>query len=634
MPRIPPKVSTIKKLFALSGNQCAFPSCKNRIIDSNGTVIGEICHIEAAEKGGERYNINQTDEERRSFNNLVLFCSNHHKVTNNVDKYPVTLLKQIKLNHENQFAVNGFEISESIIKSVLERYNNMGKFKNDSGSQFNNQANIQNIGTQIGTQNVNYSGESISKIEESEIQGLRKVILKFKKIIDEFRQKASPPKTAVIDFKNELIDRTERSVEIIPHIYLKFRKNNGRIKANVESYEQANGAELNEAEDSTQNLLREFLAKNDPEKKEVLKEQIRLKTQQHPAIITCDGFLINGNRRKMVLEELYQETHQDSRFENMRVVILPENVTELDICKIENRYQMQDEGKSEYSGLNRALTIRGNIEKGYSLQAQLKDDPKFANIGVKQFESEVKRIEKELLKPLELVDRYLSTFNRKKLYNTISESSGDKSGRWQAFIDYSSFYNSTLNSPNKRIQLGIKEEEVGGIDNAILKIIRKRELKSRELEKNLGKLHAFVRGGNLKKYLGNEIAKKHLLNIAKKVKEDIPNEEKFDKDNNPYSEREIDEKWSNINKHEILGNLIQAYKAVNNQTERDKPLELLEDALKKLNHENLQIRNMDVNHYAKAIDLTKKIKSKTEVIYKQLDKARFELKKLKGKNRK
>src|SRR5690606_15364480 len=98
-------------------------------------------------------------------------------------------------------------------------------------------------------------------------------------------------------------------------------------------------------------------------------------------------------------------------------------------------------------------------------------------------------------------------------------SAGDKSGRWQAFIDYSSFYYSILSNDGKRQELGIKENEVGMIDNAILKIIRKRDLKSKELERNLGKVHAFVRSGNLKKYLQNPIAKEHIKNIAKEVKE-------------------------------------------------------------------------------------------------------------------
>ena len=69
MSRLQPTPAVIKRLFALSGNKCAYPGCHEKIVDEHGTVIGEICHIEAAEEGGERYNVNSNDEYRRSFDN-------------------------------------------------------------------------------------------------------------------------------------------------------------------------------------------------------------------------------------------------------------------------------------------------------------------------------------------------------------------------------------------------------------------------------------------------------------------------------------------------------------------------------------------------------------------------------------
>lgn len=55
----------MKKLFALSGNRCAFPDCDKILVDEHDNIFAQICHIEAAEPGGVRYNPNQTDEERR-----------------------------------------------------------------------------------------------------------------------------------------------------------------------------------------------------------------------------------------------------------------------------------------------------------------------------------------------------------------------------------------------------------------------------------------------------------------------------------------------------------------------------------------------------------------------------------------
>ncbi|WP_172953346.1 hypothetical protein [Klebsiella pneumoniae] len=42
------------------------------LINSYGQYVGNVCHIEAAEVGGERYNKSQTDEDRRAYSNLIL----------------------------------------------------------------------------------------------------------------------------------------------------------------------------------------------------------------------------------------------------------------------------------------------------------------------------------------------------------------------------------------------------------------------------------------------------------------------------------------------------------------------------------------------------------------------------------
>lgn len=67
--------STIKRLFALSGNRCAFPGCFNSLVDPPGKVTGRICHIRGRNTGGQRFDATQTDTERHGFDNLLLLCS-------------------------------------------------------------------------------------------------------------------------------------------------------------------------------------------------------------------------------------------------------------------------------------------------------------------------------------------------------------------------------------------------------------------------------------------------------------------------------------------------------------------------------------------------------------------------------
>ncbi len=101
--RLKPVQSTLRELFVVSGNRCAFPKCDAPIIDENGNFSAQVCHIEAAEEGGERFNPNQTNEERRHISNLMLLCYPHHVETDKEEKYPVERMRQMKLDHEAPF---------------------------------------------------------------------------------------------------------------------------------------------------------------------------------------------------------------------------------------------------------------------------------------------------------------------------------------------------------------------------------------------------------------------------------------------------------------------------------------------------------------------------------------------------
>jgi hypothetical protein len=120
--RLAPKPETIKQLLARSGNECAFIGCTNPIISDEGQLVGECCHIEAALPDGERYNENQTNEDRRAYDNLLFLCAEHHKVTNDVLEYPVARLKQIKADHEARFKVKPFHIRPNYVDQVLETF--------------------------------------------------------------------------------------------------------------------------------------------------------------------------------------------------------------------------------------------------------------------------------------------------------------------------------------------------------------------------------------------------------------------------------------------------------------------------------------------------------------------------------
>ena len=100
MPRLAIRAKDLRDLSIRSKNQCAFPGCCRVLLDENGVYVAELCHIEAAEPGGQRYNPSQSDEERRSPSNLLFLCHEHHKVTDDEQLFPPAKLRDMKLAHE------------------------------------------------------------------------------------------------------------------------------------------------------------------------------------------------------------------------------------------------------------------------------------------------------------------------------------------------------------------------------------------------------------------------------------------------------------------------------------------------------------------------------------------------------
>src|SRR5450432_168767 len=149
----------------------------------------------------------------------------------------------------------------------------------------------------------------------------RKIIESFAKEINNRKELGSKPEHTVIEFRNDRKVGKTRQIFLVPIHLLRFRKDNGRIASDVASYERIHGY-LDETIKDTQEIIREFLKEKDNENNIKLRKSIEHSGQNEPAIITSDGFLINGNRRKMILEALYGET-KDTKYSTMKVVILP-----------------------------------------------------------------------------------------------------------------------------------------------------------------------------------------------------------------------------------------------------------------------------------------------------------------------
>jgi hypothetical protein len=447
----------------------------------------------------------------------------------------------------------------------------------------------------------------------------RKIIENFAADIKKRALPGAKPEKAVIDFRNDRTTGWQRDILFVPIDFLRYRKDNGRIASDVLSHERNHGR-LDEESEDAQKIIRGFLEENDKDKTEELKRSIVHEDQREPAIITCDGFLINGNRRKMVFEMLSRET-RDAKFSTMKVVILPGEgdpggpPTLKQIEQIENRYQLQSDGKAEYYDFNKALSMQRKIKYGMSLEEQLKDDPQYAHLNNKEFERAVEKVRNEFLNPLECIDRYLETLGRDGLYNTVSTGLGDPEGRWQAFRDYYQFVYKKLKDPEELLKMKLRHDEVGKVEDVAFKLIRKREFG----KIGISKVHNLMR--EMPSLLKNEQAKRELLKINQ-IKDDVPKEIAF-ADGKELSERQKDKAWGEHNSTHLFRHVNAARTHHTSKVERETVLHLLQVALDKLQHEDMDLTKIDAFEYKTAMKLTQEIQR----VAKELERDFYKLEK-------
>ena len=102
----------IKLLWSNAAGRCSFTDCSERLTVEQAAhsaphTLGEMAHIKGKRKGSNRYDETQTDEQRDSYENLMLLCPNHHTLidkSENEEIYPVGILMEMKITHEHNIS--------------------------------------------------------------------------------------------------------------------------------------------------------------------------------------------------------------------------------------------------------------------------------------------------------------------------------------------------------------------------------------------------------------------------------------------------------------------------------------------------------------------------------------------------
>ena len=375
--------------------------------------------------------------------------------------------------------------------------------------------------------------------------------------------------TQIIPYKDWKKESKPSEVFKLPIQYCKFRVDNGRIAGRVTAYETSKGP-LDPNAETTQQILSEFLTGSDSANNEILKKAISRDGQREAAVITADGFLINGNRRKWALEQLNKKNPSE-QYKSLKVVILPgsdnpERPTISDIALMENDFQLYSDGRSEYSSLNKTLTLFKNVQKGIELEEMLRQDPSYTGLNDKEFKRKVQQYKKKYLRPIELINEYLKMNKVKNEFVRVED-------KWTAFQDMSERVMDPIENERGLIKHKIDENEIGLIKSAAFNIIKLRdhEAVDQRTHKLISRMLKWV-----------EVDKKEVLKIGK-IEDPYENitdpDERLDKWNDEFNDRII----NSIKKLDALSE---------RKKDQEGPINRLEDILQKLNHEELEYEQL------------------------------------------
>ena len=139
---------------------------------------------------------------------------------------------------------------------------------------------------------------------------------------------------------------------------------NGRFAAEYADLVRKENCELDPTDPGDSKKIQDLLISLDPKQSRILEKDIQQNGQKDPGIITHDGFVINGNRRRSILEGLVSVGQ--SRFDFIEAARLPPDVSSKDLWKIEAGIQLSRNVQLDYGPINELLKFKEGIDAGIS----------------------------------------------------------------------------------------------------------------------------------------------------------------------------------------------------------------------------------------------------------------------------
>jgi len=179
---------------------------------------------------------------------------------------------------------------------------------------------------------------------------------------------------------------------------LLFNRANGRIRSSILAWESEEGKMVDPYSPDGQRVIREFLLSIREDENDKIQDDLLQNGQLQPGIVTCDGVVVNGNRRKALLEQLYDVTHEECH-QYLEAHVLPRSIEKSELWLIEAGIQLSAPQQLDYSPINHLLKLREGVDSGLDIE----------NMASRIYGVDVERLRRDLAR-LGLIDEYLRDY--------------------------------------------------------------------------------------------------------------------------------------------------------------------------------------------------------------------------------
>ena len=196
----------------------------------------------------------------------------------------------------------------------------------------------------------------------------------------------------------------------LPTAMLFYNIRNGRFAAEYKETAKREGGYLNPENKADAKKIRQLLLDLNTGETQRTYSDLRIRGQWNCGIITEDGYLIDGNRRKAIISKLYEDTGQEE-WKYLEVARLDGPITPEDLWALEAGIQLGKDEIVRYGPINEILKIREGIEAGMSKRSIVNT--------LYGYDKEDEISEK--IDRLELIEQYLSFIGKPKMYSHVKQ---------------------------------------------------------------------------------------------------------------------------------------------------------------------------------------------------------------------